>query len=67
MPIRKEVGQNIRKERDRKRMSQEELAGLARTTQEYISRIENGTRNPSMDLLYNIAGALKCPVKRLVG
>lgn len=66
MPVRNGIGQNIKKERDKRKMSQEELAKLAGASQEYISRIESGIRNPSMNLLYRIADALKCPVKKLM-
>jgi len=46
-------------------LSQEALAdrcGFART---YMSRIERGSANPSLDAIETLAGGLKVPVARL--
>jgi transcriptional regulator with XRE-family HTH domain len=59
MNLCKLVGQNIRKYRLEKKLSQEELAfesGLHRT---YISSLERGKRNATILVLGQIADALK--------
>lgn len=63
--IRKLFGQRIKKIRIDKTMSQEELAfscGLHRT---YISDVERGTRNISIDNIYKISKALNISLKDL--
>lgn len=56
--IRLQVGNNVRKYRQERALSQEELAfksGLDRT---YISGVERGRRNPTVAVLKKIADAL---------
>jgi transcriptional regulator with XRE-family HTH domain len=63
--IRRLFGQRIKKIRKEKGISQEELAfscGLHRT---YISDVERGTRNVSIDNIYKISRALDIPLKYL--
>ncbi len=58
MDIRRQVGANVRKLRERRGWSQEVLAfesGLHRT---YISGVERGVRNPTILVLQEIATAL---------
>ena len=60
----KKIGENIRRIRKEKGMSQEELAyqsGLYRT---YIGHLENGRYSPSAYILYRIAQALKVEIFR---
>lgn len=45
--------------RQKKKLSQEELAKLCDTTQMTISNIENGARRPSPDLAQKLAKVLK--------
>lgn len=40
-------------------LSQTQLAGLARTTQPYIARIERGQTDPGTNMISRIAAALK--------
>ena len=66
MDVRKRVGQNVRKFREERGISQEELAfdcGLHRT---YISGVERGVRNPTVVVLEKIAKALKVASSRLL-
>lgn len=44
--------------RDKNGLSQNELAGKVRVSREYISMIENGNRNPSVEVAKRIANAL---------
>jgi len=66
MDIRRRVGLNVRKLREDRGWSQEELAfecGLHRT---YISGVERGIRNPTVLVLAEIATALKVPASKLL-
>jgi len=56
--LRKIVSSNIRKERLRKRLSQEALADLSGLHRTYIGSIERGERNVSIDNIGKIANAL---------
>lgn len=49
--------------RVKRKISQQELARKANTTQAVISRLENMTANPSVGLLQKIAQALNLRVK----
>lgn len=58
MNIQQRVGRNIRKYREEKELSQEQLAfetGMHRT---YISGIERGIRNPTVVILERLAEKL---------
>ena len=64
--IRKPLGLRIKKIRQKREMSQEELSfesGLHRT---YISDIERGNRNVSIKNIDKIAKALKVSLKELM-
>ena len=54
-----EIGEHIRKSRQEARISQEELAEYAGISGSYISDIEAGKRNFSVDVLMKIAEALQ--------
>jgi transcriptional regulator with XRE-family HTH domain len=59
MDIRRRVGLNVRRFREDRKVSQEQLAfdcGLHRT---YVSGIERGIRNPTVTSLQRLAKALK--------
>lgn len=51
-------GQAVRRHRELLRISQEELAYRATTDRTYISGVERGIRNPSLDVMQRIANAL---------
>lgn len=51
-------GQAVRQHRELLRISQEELADRAATDRTYISGVERGIRNPSLDVMQRIASAL---------
>jgi transcriptional regulator with XRE-family HTH domain len=46
-------------------LSQEELAERCGFARPYMSRIERGKANPSLDAIETLAGGLKVPVVRL--
>jgi len=53
-----QLSRQIIKKRLDKKMSQQDLARKARTTQAIISQIENSNLNPSLDLLKRISTGL---------
>lgn len=55
------VGHNIRRIRTEAGLSQEELAYRAKLHRTYISSIERGERNVSVENIFAIAEALKVP------
>jgi transcriptional regulator with XRE-family HTH domain len=55
------VGHNIRRIRTQAGLSQEELAYRAKPHRTYISSIERGERNVSVENIFAIAEALKVP------
>lgn len=66
MDIRRQVGLNVRRFREERGWSQEDLAfesGLHRT---YVSGVERGIRNPTVLILDRLAGALGIEPARLI-
>jgi transcriptional regulator with XRE-family HTH domain len=58
MDIRKQVGINVRRLREGRHLSQEELAFEAELHRTYISGVERGIRNPTVTVVAKIARAL---------
>jgi transcriptional regulator with XRE-family HTH domain len=58
MDIRKQVGINVRRLREGRDLSQEELAFEAELHRTYITGVERGIRNPSVTEVAKIAKAL---------
>ena len=58
MDMRKLVGRNTERIRRAKGITQEQLAELSGFSQQYISGLENGRRNPTVVTLYELAQAL---------
>lgn len=52
------IGLRIKELRKRKGLSQEVLAEKAETSANYLSRMERGTENPTLDMLIKISDAL---------
>ena len=61
-----QFGANVLAMREAKGMSQEFLAKAAAMDRSYLSRIENGKMKVSLDKVYHIASALKCPIHELL-
>ena len=59
------LGDNVRRHRQRKSLTQEKLAASADLDPTYISGIERGVRNPSILSVVRIANALGTSVSRL--
>ncbi|MBA4307745.1 MAG: transcriptional regulator [Sphingopyxis sp.] len=58
MDMRKLVGENTARIRKEKGLTQEALAEKSGLSQQYISGLENGQRNPTIVTLYELANAL---------
>jgi len=65
MEARKRVGVNIQRLRRQHGLSQEELGERVRVHQTYLSHLENGKRNPSLDLLVRFAEVFGVDVSEL--
>jgi transcriptional regulator with XRE-family HTH domain len=52
------IGAAIRKHRELVRLSQEDLADRAKLDRTYVSGIERGKRNPTLDVLQRLSSAL---------
>jgi len=62
-----EIGKRIAQVRDEKDLTQSALARAMGVSQSAVSQIEAGERNPSYDMLRQIASALSVSVPHLVG
>jgi transcriptional regulator with XRE-family HTH domain len=58
MDMRKLVGQNVRRIRQKQGLTQEQLSEKSGFTQQYLSGLESGRRNPTIVSIYQIAAAL---------
>ncbi len=66
MDMRALVGENIRRVRLAAGMTQEELAERSGFSQQYISSLERGRRNPTIVSIYELAQALGVSHEALV-
>ena len=58
MDMRKLVGRNIARNRSMKGLTQERLAEISGFSQQYISGLERGRRNPTVITVYELAKVL---------
>lgn len=65
MDIKKQFGSNLRKLRQEKNLTQEELAYRAGMHFTYIGQIERGVRNPSLINLFKLSKALQVSATEL--
>jgi transcriptional regulator with XRE-family HTH domain len=61
------LGKNVRRYRQQKKLTQEELAFEAKIDLTYLGGIERGKRNPSLLVIVRIASALSVSIGKLVG
>jgi transcriptional regulator with XRE-family HTH domain len=66
MDMRKLVGDNCARLRKARGWTQEELAERSGLTQQYLSDLERGKRNPTIVTLYELAQALEVSHLELV-
>ncbi|MEK7504451.1 MAG: helix-turn-helix transcriptional regulator [Patescibacteria group bacterium] len=57
--LRQEVGKNIKRVREKRRLKQIDVAVDAGINPSYYSKIERGEVNPSLEKLYRIVKSLK--------
>ena len=65
MKAQEQLGMRIRFLRQQRHWSQEDLAFNANINKNYISDLENGRRNPSLEILERIAIALNISLEEL--
>jgi transcriptional regulator with XRE-family HTH domain len=58
MDMRKLVGRNLRRIRLKKGLTQEQFADISGFSQQYLSGLESGHRNPTVVTVYELAIAL---------
>jgi len=58
MDMRILVGRNVKRFRQREGLTQEQFAEVSGFSQQYISSLERGRRNPTVVTLYELAAAL---------
>lgn len=58
MDIRKLVGENFKRIRQKRGFTQKQFAELSGFNQQYLSGLEQGHRNPTVVTLYELAKAL---------
>jgi len=59
-------GENLKKIRNERNFSQEELAYKAELDRTYISGLECGKRNPTLKIIVKLANALNMPPSELL-
>jgi transcriptional regulator with XRE-family HTH domain len=60
------LGKNVRKYRQQRKLTQEQLAFGAEIDLTYVGGIERGRRNPSLLVMARIADALQVPLAKLI-
>ncbi len=63
--IKKDIGQRIRYIRKEKKLTQEDLGSLCGLSYKFISDVERGKQNASIDSIASIAKALKVDIANL--
>ncbi|HUN95801.1 MAG TPA: helix-turn-helix transcriptional regulator [Bradyrhizobium sp.] len=58
MDMRKLVGENVKRLRQKRGLTQERFAEISGLSQQYLSGVERGQRNPTVVTLYELATAL---------
>lgn len=58
-------GDNLRQIRERKALSQQDLADMIGRTKSSISRYETGENVPDANVVWQLSGALRCQILRL--
>jgi len=58
MDMRKLVGENVKRIRTKKGLTQEQFAVMSGFSQQYVSGLETGKRNPTVVTVFELASAL---------
>lgn len=64
--LRELLGRNLREARLKAGLTQKELAAAASTTEAFVSQVENGARNVTLETMERLAGALGAAVPDLL-
>ena len=64
--LKKRLGERLRTRRRERRVSQESLAFQANISPTYLSQIETGQRNPSLETLYRLSTSLDLDLAELL-
>ena len=64
--ISEQLGQNIKRIRAKKKMSQGDIARALEVDRGYISNIENGKKNPTIATIQKLANALEVSADELL-
>ena len=59
------IGKNVKRFRKHRRLTQEKLADRVGISLRYVQSIEDGSRIPTVKMLYKISGALARNIKDL--
>jgi transcriptional regulator with XRE-family HTH domain len=62
----KKLGEKIKQLRRERKLTQEQLAEMAKVDPKSIIEIENGKRNPTFKTLAKLAIALKTPLSNII-
>lgn len=65
-PASEKLGQNMKRIRVKKKMSQGDIARALDVDRGYISNIENGKKNPTLATIQKLADALKVSADELL-
>jgi transcriptional regulator with XRE-family HTH domain len=60
------LGRELRRARERAKMSQEELALKARVDRSYLSELERDMKSPTVKLLFRLCDAMSASASRLI-
>ncbi len=60
------VGKNVKEIRFKRNIKQVELAEKVGITQAMLCQIERGTKNPSLQVAYEISKVLECDIEKLM-
>lgn len=66
MDMRRLVGQNFARIRHQKGLTQEDIEARSGFSQQYLSGLERGKRNPTIITLYELAQALGVDIRELL-
>ena len=64
--VRATISESLKKFRELRKLSQEDLATLAGVNRTFVSQIERQQKNVSIDSLRRLANALECEVYQLL-
>ena len=65
MTIQKQLGMRVRYLRKQRKMSIEDLAFECDINRNYLSDLERGTRNPTLEIISRISVGLRIPLEEL--